>query len=78
MPQPAGMTLESLTDKERVGVERGNQFMNVSSAYAREHGSRPATIGLVLGSNPLALLAWCVAILGDGLVLDICLYKFVV
>ncbi|KXJ90512.1 epoxide hydrolase [Microdochium bolleyi] len=26
--------------------------------YAIEHGTRPATIGLVLSSNPLALLAW--------------------
>ncbi|KAH9845072.1 Epoxide hydrolase N terminus [Teratosphaeria destructans] len=27
-------------------------------AYALEHGSRPATIGLVLATSPLALLAW--------------------
>lgn len=27
-------------------------------AYALEHGTRPATIGLVLSSSPLALLAW--------------------
>lgn len=27
-------------------------------AYALEHATRPATIGLVLSSSPLALLAW--------------------
>ena len=27
-------------------------------AYAQEHGTRPATIGLVLSSSPIALLSW--------------------
>ncbi|KAI1617161.1 Alpha/Beta hydrolase protein [Exophiala viscosa] len=33
-------------------------FIQTGSAYAQEHGTRPATIGFVLASNPLALLAW--------------------
>ena len=30
--------------------------------YALEHGTRPATAGLAIGSNPVSLLAWWVAI----------------
>jgi microsomal epoxide hydrolase len=32
--------------------------MKTGSAYAMEHGSRPATIRPSLDSSPLALLAW--------------------
>ena len=32
--------------------------MATGMAYAQEHGTRPATIGLVLSSSPIALLAW--------------------
>lgn len=63
MPQPAGISKEALTFNERAGVERMKQFSDTSSAYALEHGSRPATIGLVLGSNPVSLLAWYVSFL---------------
>lgn len=62
MAQPDGISEEALTFYERAGVERMKQFSNTSSAYALEHGSRPATIGLVLGSNPLSLLAWYVSL----------------
>lgn len=50
--------MESLTESERAGVERGMAFVATENAYAKEHASRPATIGLVLSTNPLALLAW--------------------
>ena len=29
-------------------------------AYAMEHATRPSTVGLVVGCNPISLLAWCV------------------
>jgi microsomal epoxide hydrolase len=58
MPRPESISIESLTDAERAGVERGMAFVATESAYAKEHASRPATIGLVLSTNPLALLAW--------------------
>ncbi|KAL3417497.1 putative epoxide hydrolase [Phlyctema vagabunda] len=58
MPQPEGFSVESLTPDEQVGVKRLNDFASFSSAYAREQGSRPGTIGLVLSTNPLSLLAW--------------------
>lgn len=53
-----GHPYESLTDAEKRGVDRANHFATLASAYASMHGTRPATIGLVLSSSPLALLAW--------------------
>ena len=55
---PAHIPVESLDTKDRAFVERGQAFKAKGSAYAQEHGTRPATIGFVLSSNPLALLAW--------------------
>lgn len=49
---------DGLSEKEIVGCVRYNNFGTVGNAYAREHGTRPATIGLVLSSSPIALLAW--------------------
>ena len=42
-------------------LKRYEEFGAMGSAYAREHGTRPATIGLVLSSSPIALLAWFVS-----------------
>jgi hypothetical protein len=50
--------VEGLSQAELAGVERYNNFGNVGNAYARMHGTRPGTIGLVLSSSPVALLAW--------------------
>lgn len=47
-----------MTAAEQKGLERAHSFNNYGSAYAREHGSRPGTIGVVLSSSPIALLAW--------------------
>jgi microsomal epoxide hydrolase len=58
MPKPDSVSMESLTEAERTGVERGMAFGVTGNAYAKEQGNRPATIGLVLATNPLALLAW--------------------
>ena len=32
--------------------------MKTGTAYAQEHATRTSTIGHVLASNPVALLAW--------------------
>lgn len=48
---------------ERDGIERWKQWLATGTAYAQEQATRPSTIGFVLSSNPLALLAWCVSIL---------------
>jgi len=58
MPRPESIPMESLSASEQAGVERGNIFIASENAYAKEHASRPATIGLILTTNPLALLAW--------------------
>ncbi|KAJ4421952.1 hypothetical protein N0V82_003449 [Gnomoniopsis sp. IMI 355080] len=50
--------VSSLSKEEQAGLERNANFGTLGNAYAREHGTRPSTIGLVLSSSPLALLAW--------------------
>lgn len=61
MPQPASTSLDDLDADERRNIERGFRWHDVENVYAREHATRPATIGLILDSSPLALLAWSVA-----------------
>ncbi|KAI9053690.1 hypothetical protein LZ554_002643 [Drepanopeziza brunnea f. sp. 'monogermtubi'] len=57
---PPGLseTEQSFTEAEKKMLARGQAFITTGAAYAAEHGTRPSTIGLVLGSSPLALLAW--------------------
>jgi len=55
---PKGLEVEKLSEKEQELVKRGETFLATGSAYALEHATRPATIGLALDSSPLALLAW--------------------
>jgi len=55
---PEGITVSSLTAKEEEGLKRGEDFVKMGAAYSLEHATRPSTIGLVLGSSPMALLAW--------------------
>lgn len=43
---------------EMAGLARAQAWLQGGTAYAQEHGTRPGTIGLVLSSSPLALLAW--------------------
>ncbi|KAF6835745.1 epoxide hydrolase [Colletotrichum musicola] len=49
---------ESLTAREMQHKQAAKKFLGSGMAYALEHGTRPATIGLVLSANPLSLLAW--------------------
>lgn len=60
MQRPEGVSDESLNAFEKRGLERAANFMTLGAAYAMEHGTRPSTIGHVLSSNPVALLAWYV------------------
>lgn len=50
--------MESLNTIEKKAVERSKLWRATGMAYAIEHGTRPSTIGNVLSSNPLAILAW--------------------
>ncbi|KAK0879689.1 hypothetical protein LTR87_006490 [Friedmanniomyces endolithicus] len=56
--QPDDVPMDALSKEEQEGLVRYNNFGNLGNAYAREHGTRPSTIGLVLSSSPVALLAW--------------------
>lgn len=47
-----------LTKEEQVRVERGIVWQERGQAYALMHGTRPATLALILESSPAALLAW--------------------
>jgi microsomal epoxide hydrolase len=49
---------KSLSEKDQQAVNRIKDFTTMGSAYARFHGTRPSTIGLILSTTPLALLAW--------------------
>lgn len=60
MQRPDGVSDESLSAFEKRGLLRAENFMTLGAAYAMEHGTRPSTIGHVLSSNPVALLAWYV------------------
>ncbi|KAJ4333678.1 hypothetical protein N0V87_007434 [Didymella glomerata] len=50
--------MSRLNALEKTAIESARKWKETGSAYAQEHGTRPSTIGSVLSSNPLALLAW--------------------
>lgn len=54
-PQAEGLAVDAA---EGEGLARAAQFGAQGDAYGREHAQRPATIGLLLSTSPLALLAW--------------------
>ena len=58
MPELEGVSPDSVNDFEKKGFVQASEFGRIGSAYALEHATRPSTIGLVLASNLLALLAW--------------------
>jgi microsomal epoxide hydrolase len=60
MPPPEVVPQESINALELEGLGRAASFGAQGDAYAREHGQRPATIGLLLSTSPLALLIWSV------------------
>ncbi|KAF5565914.1 microsomal epoxide hydrolase [Fusarium napiforme] len=57
MAEPATAQGE-VSDAEKKGLERAKDFDKLGTAYALMHATRPSTIGLILSSSPLALLAW--------------------
>jgi microsomal epoxide hydrolase len=57
MPEPKEVSGE-LTEAERVGLKRTEEFMKLGSSYAIQHATKPGTLSFVLSSNPLSLLAW--------------------
>jgi microsomal epoxide hydrolase len=57
MPEPVDAS-KVLSPAEEIGLIRAKEFLRIGSAYAFEQATRPSTLGMVLSSNPLALLAW--------------------
>lgn len=49
---------DKITEQEQEGLERMDKFFVKGRAYAHEHGTKPATIGFVMASSPIAQLAW--------------------
>lgn len=58
MGRPEGLSDDHLSASERDGIKRMEEFRMLGFGYGIEHGTRPSTIGHVLASNPVALLAW--------------------
>ncbi|KAJ5675970.1 hypothetical protein N7462_008867 [Penicillium macrosclerotiorum] len=51
-------SLDTLGPEDLHLLKRTESWRKTGLAYALEHGTRPATVGLVISSSPLALLAW--------------------
>ncbi|KAF2758374.1 alpha/beta-hydrolase [Pseudovirgaria hyperparasitica] len=56
--EPKDVKNEEITPQEWEGMKRLADFGTYGNAYAKEHGTKGGTIGLILASNPLALLCW--------------------
>lgn len=55
---PASASKTEISPAQQAGLARGREFLTIGSSYALEHATKPSTIGLVLASSPLALMAW--------------------
>jgi microsomal epoxide hydrolase len=54
---PREVTAE-MPPHELAGLKRAKEWVDTGRAYSAVHATRPSTIGQVLSSSPLALLAW--------------------
>ena len=56
--EPPGIDPADVTPSESKNLSRLVEFGTNGNAYAKEHGTKGATIGLTLSASPLALLCW--------------------
>lgn len=56
--EPPGIDPTDVTASEKASLSRLIEFNTKGNAYAKEHGTKGATIGLALSASPLALLCW--------------------
>ena len=56
--EPSGVDPADVTPSESKNLSRLVEFGTNGNAYAKEHGTKGATIGLALSASPLALLCW--------------------
>ncbi|KIW00762.1 uncharacterized protein PV09_07743 [Verruconis gallopava] len=52
------MPFDKINNAEKEALQRRKEWSPYGTAYAMEHGTRPATIGFALAANPLSLLSW--------------------
>ncbi|GIJ86533.1 hypothetical protein Asppvi_005422 [Aspergillus pseudoviridinutans] len=57
-PGSAPPSTDCLAPEDLRILERTLKWQQDGLAYALEHGTRPATVGLAISSSPLSLLAW--------------------
>jgi microsomal epoxide hydrolase len=55
---PYSIDESTLDSREKKALDRTKKWTDTGRAYALEHSTRTSTIGHVLASNPLSLLAW--------------------
>ncbi|GAA5987820.1 hypothetical protein JCM11641_004940 [Rhodosporidiobolus odoratus] len=48
----------SLSEREEKDLQRGEEWVKLGKAYGYMQATRPGTTGIVVGSSPVALLAW--------------------
>ncbi|GAA6001396.1 hypothetical protein JCM10207_006647 [Rhodosporidiobolus poonsookiae] len=58
LPSPNDPRRVGLSEREEHDLARGEEWKVMGKAYGYVHCTRPATIGIVVGSSPVALLAW--------------------
>ena len=58
MPRPRNAKDLPIDDIEQEAVQRSLRWRDVEMAYALEHGTKTATIGMCLSASPVALLSW--------------------
>ncbi|KAI8719897.1 EHN domain-containing protein [Fusarium sp. LHS14.1] len=46
------------SDEELMSLQRGKNFVTNAMSYALIQATRPSTVGIAIGSSPVALLAW--------------------
>ncbi|CRG84602.1 epoxide hydrolase, putative [Talaromyces islandicus] len=56
--KPPGIGDEKLSPLEEEGLKRAEWFGTYGTAYYFMHATRPSTIGHIVATNPVALLAW--------------------
>ncbi|KAJ5882989.1 uncharacterized protein N7473_009875 [Penicillium subrubescens] len=57
-PGSAPLSTNCLAPEDLRILERTKEWQQDGLAYALEHGTRPATVGLAISSSPISLLAW--------------------
>lgn len=60
MGEPENKDELKIEEAEAKAMPRGDEFRGHGAAYALEHGTRTATIGLALTASPIAMLSWFV------------------